>query len=364
MNTGTGIKILYVDDEENNLIGFKASLRLEYKVFTTTDTGEAVQLLEEHPDMRIVFSDQRMPGKTGVEFFEEIRGIYPLPIRILVTGYTDVEAIIDAINRGHIFRYIKKPWTDSDLLSAIEEGNKFYLANSMLATRNEELKKAYFELDKFAYNVSHDIRSPITGILKGIDQAQSLDDIKQIKDILGSMEQSVRKLDTFIHNMYDYHNLQMGELLITFVDMERLINDQKDIYAVYANANNIDFSTSLAQQEPVRSDEVVLKMIITNLLSNAFKYQRKEQGHKKVSLSVEVQKPSITIVVRDNGIGIPQKDISGIFNIFSRYSSDITRSGYGLHNIKNALIKLGGDIEVQSTEHEETTFRVTIPNKM
>ena len=81
--------------------------------------------------------------KTGVAFFDEIRSEFPLPVRILITAYTDVEAVIDAINKGNIFRYVKKPWSNVDIMSCIEEANKFYIASSMLSIKNEELQKAY-----------------------------------------------------------------------------------------------------------------------------------------------------------------------------------------------------------------------------
>lgn len=364
MDIGNSVKLLYIDDEAHNLIGFKASLRLNYEVFTATDMERAYEILQQHPDMRIVFCDQRMPGKTGVEFFEEMRGIYPLPMRVLITGYADVESVIEAINRGHIFRYIKKPWTNSDLLSAIEEGNKFYITNSLLAARNEELRRAYNELDKFAYNVSHDIRSPITGILTGINMAMGLDDIEEVREALALMERSVKKLDSFILNMYDYYNLKMGELLITQINFENLINDQEDIYSVYANVHHVAFTTEIKQNAPFRSDEGLLKLIITNLLSNAFKYQRKGIADKEVGLSVVVDNARAVINVSDNGIGIKEKDMPEIFQLFFRSSEQEAGFGFGLYNIQNALNKLGGHVDVVSAEDEGTTFTIRIPNKL
>jgi len=142
------IKVLYIDDEPNNLISFKASFRLDYQVYTADNTQDALKHLEAHPDIRIIFCDQRMPDKTGVEFFEDIRAQFPLPIRILLTGYTDIESVIDAINKSNIYRYVKKPWINEDIVSAIDEANKFYLANSMLSVKNDILQKAYNELDK------------------------------------------------------------------------------------------------------------------------------------------------------------------------------------------------------------------------
>src|SRR3984885_15568310 len=108
-------------------MGFKASLRLDYQIFTAVNVPQALDCLETNPEIRIVFCDQRMPGKTGVDFFEEIRISHPLPIRIMLTAYTDVESIIDAINRGNIFRFVKKPWIEADIIGAIDEANKFYM---------------------------------------------------------------------------------------------------------------------------------------------------------------------------------------------------------------------------------------------
>jgi len=122
------IQILYVDDEQDNLTGFKAAFRLSYQIYTAENAQAAIRLLEKHPDIRIIICDQRMPQMTGVEFFEQVRHPYPLPIRILITAYTDIESVIGAVNRGQIFRYIGKPWYDADIVSAIEEAHKFYVA--------------------------------------------------------------------------------------------------------------------------------------------------------------------------------------------------------------------------------------------
>jgi response regulator RpfG family c-di-GMP phosphodiesterase len=119
------IKILYVDDENVNLVGFKASFRMDYQILTANNTTDAAELLSKNPDIRIIFCDQRMPDKTGVDFFKEIRSTYPHPIRILLTAYTDMESLIEAINLSNIYRYVKKPWEEIDVISSIEEANKF-----------------------------------------------------------------------------------------------------------------------------------------------------------------------------------------------------------------------------------------------
>lgn len=355
-------KILYVDDEPENLVGFKASLRLTYQIFTAVNVPQALNILAAHPDIQVVFCDQRMPGKTGVEFFEEIRISYPLPVRILLTAYTDVESVISAINQGNIFRYVKKPWAESDMLSAIDEAHKFYMANSMLTIKNDELQKAYNELDKFAYSVSHDIRGPLSGILGAINVARDMDDVEELKEMLFLMEKSVKKLDTYILSMHDYYSLQRGELKITEIDFNKIMNELSPVYTVLSKVNKINFTINILQDEIFRSDEVPLKLIFNNLLSNAFKYQDKHNKNKSVEVSIEVRKSLATIYIKDTGIGILGSHIGEIFNLFYRANSQEAGSGFGLYNVKSALLKLNGQIEVNSIMHQGTTFKITIPS--
>lgn len=356
------IKILYVDDEPDNLIGFKASLRLDYQIFTATSVPEAINCLNNEPHIRIIFCDQRMPGKTGVDFFEEIRVSHPLPVRIMLTAYTDIESIIDAINKGHIFRYVQKPWSEADIIWAIDEANKFYMANSMLSIKNDELQKAYNELNKFAYSVSHDIRGPLTGILGAINLAREIDDVEEMKAMLFLMEKSVQKLNTYVLSMHDYYSLQRGELKITHINFNTIIDELKSIYALNSKTNDVAFNVCVKQNEDFLNDEAPIRLIINNLLSNAFKYQNKASRNKSVEVNVEVKNSEATIYVKDTGIGILESHLGDIFNLFFRSNSLEVGSGFGLYNVKSALLKLNGQIEVTSVLHQGTTFKVTIPS--
>jgi len=356
------IKILYVDDEPDNLVGFKASLRFHYQVITAVNVPQALACLNNHADIKIVFCDQRMPDKTGVEFFEEIRISHPLPVRILITAYTDVESIINAINKGNIFRFVKKPWAEADIISAIEEAHKFYMANSMLSIKNAELHKAYNELNKFAYSVSHDIRGPLSGLIGAVNLAREIDDVEEMKEMMLLMGKSLHKLDTYILSMHDYYSLQRGELKITEIDFSKVIEDMKAIYMVMSKANDVQFNINVDQHETFRSDAMPLKLIFNNLLSNAFKYQDKKNKSKLVDVNVEVKGSKAVIYVKDNGVGILGTHIGEIFNLFYRANLNESGAGFGLYNVKNALFKLNGQIEVNSVMNEGSTFKVTIPS--
>jgi response regulator RpfG family c-di-GMP phosphodiesterase len=117
--------ILYVDDEVNNLISFKALMRLKYDVYTAESGAEALEILKNH-DIQILITDQRMPNMTGVQLLESIIHVYPEPMRILLTGYADLNAVIEAVNKGKIFHYLSKPWDEKELEETIQRALEIY----------------------------------------------------------------------------------------------------------------------------------------------------------------------------------------------------------------------------------------------
>ena len=142
----TKISVLYVDDEENNLISFKATFRLKYKVYTALSGSAALEIIEQHP-IDIIITDQRMPQMTGVEFLEEVIKVNPDPMRILLTGYADMGAVVDAVNKGKIFHYLSKPWSEEELDETIQrayeifsERKKIKESFSQLEITNEQLE--------------------------------------------------------------------------------------------------------------------------------------------------------------------------------------------------------------------------------
>ncbi len=140
------IKVLYVDDEENNLISFKANFRMKYQVYTAIGGEEALKILETKK-IDIIITDQRMPNMTGVEFLENVQVKYPDPMRILLTGYADLNAVVDAVNIGKIFHYLTKPWDEEELDTTIKQAYEVLTErrniedmNQKLATSNDQLE--------------------------------------------------------------------------------------------------------------------------------------------------------------------------------------------------------------------------------
>jgi len=112
--------ILLVDDEPEILFSLRGLLRKEFEVHTAESGAEAMEILKQHP-INVIMTDQRMPEMTGVQLLHRVEGEFPQTIRIVFTGYADIKAVIDAVNQGHIYRYITKPWDPDELLSVLRQ---------------------------------------------------------------------------------------------------------------------------------------------------------------------------------------------------------------------------------------------------
>lgn len=163
----TPMGILFVDDEKNVL---QALRRLfmddDYEVNLANSGEEALEILKHNPDIGLIISDQRMPGLTGVDFLEKAKEILPDAIRILLTGYADLTAVVDAINRGGAYRYITKPWKDDELVQVIEEAAGRYSLlkenkrlQKIVEKQNDELTKWNSQLEYFVQEQTLEIQN-------------------------------------------------------------------------------------------------------------------------------------------------------------------------------------------------------------
>lgn len=137
----TKINILFVDDEPVNLLAFKSGFRRDYNVTTETTGKEALERMQER-EFQIVISDQRMPDMKGVELLATVADEFPAAVRILLTGFADIEAVIDAINKGKVYSYVTKPWNSEELRQVIENATTAY----RMGVQNLELQEKYEQL--------------------------------------------------------------------------------------------------------------------------------------------------------------------------------------------------------------------------
>lgn len=123
---GKKAKLLFVDDEERILNALRSVFRAQYNVFTASSGPEAMEFLKRFRP-HVIISDQRMPEMTGVEFLRQVKDVAPHTVRILLTGYSDLASIVGSINDGEIFRFISKPWDNTDIQKTIAEASAIAL---------------------------------------------------------------------------------------------------------------------------------------------------------------------------------------------------------------------------------------------
>jgi len=156
--------VLCLDDEQNILNSLKRLLRNEdYTLLTTSIGEEALDLLAKN-DIQLIMADQRMPGMSGTEFFARVKDKYPDVIRIILTGYTEVDAITESINRGHIYKFFLKPWNDENLKLEIQKALEQYdliqankMLNEKILRQNDELKRANDGLEKKVFERTREL---------------------------------------------------------------------------------------------------------------------------------------------------------------------------------------------------------------
>ncbi|MGY8737932.1 MAG: response regulator [bacterium] len=200
-------RILIVDDEEAILETMTFTFMDLYEVLTTSDPTQALQIMEENQPIAVVITDQRMPGMTGVELLSETYQRFPETVRIILTGFADAEATVKAINDGHIYGYVNKPWEPDELKAIVKRATELHLltrenrslvdelrdANLFLAAVMDRLRTGAIALDRDG--IVRAVNQPAKAFI-GLEsdiQGQSIDDILG-KEHLKELADRVRAL--------------------------------------------------------------------------------------------------------------------------------------------------------------------------
>lgn len=361
MNTKK-IAVLYVDDERHNLYAFRASFRNDYQVYIAESAEEGRTILAEQ-EIPVVIADQRMPKETGIEFLESIKKTHPQSMRILLTGYTDIQAVISAVNFGSIFRYLQKPWIEEEIREAIQGAFEVYDTRVQLIEKNLELEKAYRELDKFVYSASHDMRSPLMSILGIVRLSRMEPDNSNTEKYFDMIEESVQRMDEFIKNIIGYYKNNRIELSFSEIQVKELLDDiLKDLEPLIKNQEGIEIRIKLSAEVPLIADRLKLQIILSNLISNALRYQKKDV-EKWIEIRSTINQETAIFEIEDGGIGIATEELEGIFKMFHRATNYNPGSGVGLYITKDAVNRIGGKIEVTSSLGKGSLFKVSFPNQ-
>lgn len=182
--------LLLVDDEKNILAALNRLLRQDkYHILTASSGEDALQILSSTA-VDVIVSDQRMPGMTGVEFLRIAKGLYPETIRIVLSGYTELQSVTDAVNEGAIYKFLTKPWDDVQLREHVAEAFKrkelanenlrlneqLRIANAALAKTNAQLdevlqqKELQIKSDEVTLDIVHEVLQYLPLAVIGLDE--------------------------------------------------------------------------------------------------------------------------------------------------------------------------------------------------
>ena len=382
--------LLVIDDETEIVKALSRQFRRTYTVYTAESAQAGYQIMASVP-IQAIISDQRMPGMNGSEFFSKVKHEFPDAIRLLLTGYADVQAVITAINDGNIFRYITKPWDPVELDTIVREAfdrHDLIMSNrtlvhdlkdanetleqrvaqrtSELSQANEQLQALSTQKDKFMGMVVHDLRGPLGNLQmlgKLLSDPQVSDDDKLIFSNL--MDDTTKKMLTLINDLLDINAIESGQLVLepTLVDITKFVERIVQLNSHLGTSKNIALVTEIDPAfRIVVFDPKRIEQVLDNLINNAFKFS---YSGTTVTLKVGREDDTLVFVVADQGQGIKPEDLPKLFGAFQKTSTRPTggenSSGLGLSICKRIIDLHGGSIEVNSEFGTGTTFSVRLP---
>lgn len=231
-------------------------------------------------------------------------------------------------------------------------------------TTERELIQRNFELDSFVYRSSHDLKAPLNSLMGLIGLARDAEMSDELSQYINLMDRSVAKLDTFIRNLTDFSRITRLEVAGEEFEFEELVEETIEALEYMEHAKRIERRIQVQGSSPFRGDRFHIGVVLSNLISNAIKYQDHSKPSSFVEVTVTIQPQRAELTVRDNGIGIPKEHQDRMFELFFRASNQSFGSGLGLYITKNAIEKVEGEISFKSEEGQGSLFRVVLPNQL
>ncbi len=237
-------------------------------------------------------------------------------------------------------------------------------AEKEILKKNSELTKANQELDRFVYSASHDLRAPLTSVLGLITISKIANNEADIKNYLQLMEGRVQHLDKFIHEIIDYSRNTRLELELSDVDLTKLIDEVLQSLEFSDGAKEITIEKSIPANCHLMTDASRLRVVLSNLISNAIRYTDFNKPSSLISIEVVQQTAVTKIMVKDNGQGIGSEHHARIYDMFYKASHNSKGSGLGLYIVKETLGRLGGSVELKSELGKGSTFTIILPHRV
>jgi signal transduction histidine kinase len=421
--------IICVDDEDIILRALKEQVRRavgdKCTIEAITDPREALaligELIAEQTDVPVIISDHIMPGMYGDEFLIASHLIEPRTAKILLTGLASAQAVGNVVNHASLYRYIAKPWEETDLhLTVAEAVRSFYqdklLAeqNAMLRTLNEgleelveerteqlsrrnrelaelleevrrlntvldrnngQLRRLNEEKTEFLGIAAHDLKNPLTAIslnIRLVLRSHSDQIPDRVRSTLLTIGERTQQMLDLVTHFLDINAIEVGQVIQNAhqFDVAQALSMAAEQMADAAHHKEIDLLVEAGPKCMVYADRSAFFQIIGNLLSNALKFSPRGGEVHLMALHGKGELPApdwVVLGVRDQGPGVSEADMARLFKRYTRLSARPTdgepSSGFGLAIVKKLTEAMGGTVWCESEPGEGATFYVGLPSR-
>ncbi len=353
--------VLLVDDEILNLTSLAGLLEDDYRVHLASDANDALRQLTDPAfaaGIHIIVSDQRMPGMTGVELLARSRLLCPSAKRILLTGYTDIDAIVGAINEAAIYKYLRKPIDSQEMkLTLARACEAWQLEQDNLGLLGE-LKRAFSQLslldaDKMAFlrYLAHEMNTPLNWLSAAqvIDRSSLSDETREMLEFVDQGQNRLRGLISAVLRYFQAAGLELRPHR-EHVDLSVLLQQQ------VTNLQRIHGAGVMIRlEQPVtltlESDAALLLELLDHLLENALSHATAQAGGPpEVRVSVVRHDQDFTVEISNSGESLDEAALEKLLQPFFFCGSAHGAEGFGLSlaTARALAIALGGDIQARS----------------
>jgi two-component system probable response regulator PhcQ len=375
--------VLYVDDEEKSLKNFDRAFGHQFKVLTAPSAIEGVKLMEQHlDDLAILMTDQMMPGHKGVWLLDKARQMKPGVLRILATAYSDLDAVIQAVNTGAIFHYITKPWDPAQLENTLKHGLQLFmvqrerdelLREKMSVLHNMMVSDRVVSLGFMAAGMSHHIRNSLVPVKTFIDlvpqqlQDEGTDPAKSKNsefwtDYQRTAQQHLDKINNLLKELW----VVAETPAVAFADRVHLrdvITDATVHLREPLAAKSIAVEIQIPENIPsLTVDKPKFGRIFELLLRDEI--VSLPEGSRLTVSAALTEGPAggrVQITVRDNGPGLSEETLRTIFDPFNARSDSPSEHGINLMACYFIVHYHGGKIEARGGPGQGTEFELEFP---
>jgi|GEM_PF-2358348 len=235
-------------------------------------------------------------------------------------------------------------------------------AKDKLKSHEVEFQKLYEDLDRFIYNISHELRSPLVSVIGLNALAEEAEDLEEVNNLLTMQRTALNRVDAFMRDVVDYSKNRRMAVDIVPIRFKDEVNGCLETLKHLPNYDKVEFFFDIDEEATVKSDLMRIQVLCSNILSNAIQFADLTKDKPFVALRIFKHSDGAIIEVEDNGIGIKEEDLDKVWDMFYQSSKFNFGSGLGLYIAREVAKNIGADIRIKSAFGEGTTLTIILNN--